>query len=456
MELQDTNRPFPFRDTWPRPDAGLGPTERTRLSVGSGGASSPAAASPSGELGAQVHTWFPSAASMESVMRSMPTVVSQTSGGDQMAWETDHVVLTGRGIKVPGEKASQRLRRLALASGRCICTSHGRVMFVMAKNLSAAIFRWVFAGGPRKKRAAMPPKSAKRRALLEEAKVVLEAKADGEVFWALLAYTTFEAGALPSLLRLRRPAAKEQPRSGGAASLVVADFVELECTSGRGSAQWCSLLDFVELCDPSLCWTVRFWIGYRVAEWRAEESEAEPWWRGESDTAGCADAELPPSDGENEDDRREASERAQDERACSQAEWSQASDDLGEQPEEEPRVAAITAMAAAAKARKRKGQSFECLASRRAGRYALSFHLVFKDGSAKKRSQFQITCDHHPPEVLLNKAGKPYKLACRKTLRVNGDGPVDERESHSSKIGQMGSRRAVCVHSRKEHQYMCD
>ena len=313
MELQDTNRPFPFRDTWPRPDAGLGPTERTRLSVGSGGASSPAAASPSGELGAQVHTWFPSAASMESVMRSMPTVMSQSSGRDQMAWEAEHVVLTGRGIKVPGEKASQRLRRLALASGRCICTSHGRVTFEMARNLSAAIFRWVFAGGPRKKRAAMPPKSAKRRALLEEAKVVLEAKADGEVFWALLAYATFEAGALPSLLRLRRPAAKEQPRSGGAASLVVADFVELECTSVRGSAQWCSLLDFVELCDPSLCWTVRFWIGYRVAEWRAEESEAEPWWRGESDTAGCADAELPPSDGENEDDRRKASERAQDE-----------------------------------------------------------------------------------------------------------------------------------------------
>ena len=48
MELQDTNRPFPFRDTWPRPDAWLGPSERTRLSVGSGGASSHAAASPSG------------------------------------------------------------------------------------------------------------------------------------------------------------------------------------------------------------------------------------------------------------------------------------------------------------------------------------------------------------------------------------------------------------------------
>ncbi len=32
-----------------------------------------------------------------------------------------------------------------------------------------------------KERAAMPPKSAKRRALLEEAKVVLEAKADGGV-----------------------------------------------------------------------------------------------------------------------------------------------------------------------------------------------------------------------------------------------------------------------------------
>jgi hypothetical protein len=193
-----------------------------------------------------------------------------------------------------------------------------------------------------------------------------------------------------------------------------------------------------------------------VAEWRAEESEAEPWWRGESDTAGCTDAELPPSDGENEDDRREASERAQDERACSQAECSQASDDLGEQSEEEPRVAVIAAMAAAAKARKRKGQSFECLASRRAGRYALSFHLVFKDGSAKKRSQFQITCDHHPPEVLLNKAGKPYKLACRKTLGVHGDEPEEEREKATVRKLVKWVRAGPCVHSRKEHQGMRD
>ena len=76
-------------------------------------------------------------------------------------------------------------------------------------------------------------------------------------------------------------------------------------------------------------------------------------------------------------------------------------------------------MATAAKARKRRGQWFNCIASRRAGRRALRFHLVFKDGGAKKRSQFQITCDHHEPDVLVNKAGKPYKLACRKTLGVH-------------------------------------
>ena len=223
---------------------------------------------------------------------------------------------------------------------------------------------------------------------------MLEAKADGEVFWAHIAYTTFEAGALPSLLRLRRPAAKERP------SLRVGDIVQLECACFRGSAQWCSLFDFVELCDPSVCWTVRFWIGHNVADNNPEESEAEPWWRGDADAANCAHAaEIPPSDGELEEDRREASER-QEER--SQEECSQGSDDLGEQSEEEPQIAA---MAAAANARKRRGQWFDCRASKRAGRYALRFHLVFKDGDPKKRSQFQITCDHHEPDVLVNKAG---------------------------------------------------
>ncbi len=100
--------------------------------------------------------------------------------------------------------------------------------------------------------------------------------------------------AMPTWLRLR------QPRSGDAASLVVGDGVKLECILVQGMHRWCCLMDLIELCDPSLCWTARFWIANCVVDGRAEDSEAEPWWGGAGDTAKYKDAKLPPNDDENE------------------------------------------------------------------------------------------------------------------------------------------------------------
>ena len=65
---------------------------------------------------------------------------------------------------------------------------------------------------------------------------------DGEVFWALLAYTTFEAGALPSLLRLRRPAAKEQPAAQSVSPRLRGNLGEYHCLPVATLSGLCFLL----------------------------------------------------------------------------------------------------------------------------------------------------------------------------------------------------------------------
>jgi hypothetical protein len=75
--------------------------------------------------------------------------------------------------------------------------------------------------------------------------------------------------------------------------------------------------------------------------------------------------------------------------------------------------------------RRRTGELFHCIASRRAGQHALTFRLTYKEG--KKSRQFQATCEHHPPERFANAKGRPYTLACRRTLAI-GKAPNAERE----------------------------
>jgi hypothetical protein len=226
--------------------------------------------------------------------------------------------------------------------------------------------------------------------MLDEAKVVLEVKADGEVFWAHVAYTTFEIGAMPSLLRL------QQARSGAAAPLVVGDGVKLECMSVQGTARWHCLMDFVELCGPSLCWTARLWIASCGIDGCAEDSEAEPWWGGAGDTARYKDAELPPSDDENEGVACAVSPGDLAECSSQTSDASDIASVNSVNSDEDPVEAAVAAMTANTMKRKKRGHMFEVRASRKAGRYALTFHLVFKQNS-KGHKSFQITCDHHEP-----------------------------------------------------------
>ena len=102
----------------------------------------------------------------------------------------------------------------------------------------------------------MPPKCAKRRQLLEEAQVVLQVVAAGEITRAFIAYQTFETGALPSLLRVRRFTALEETcvghqsvTPGDCVSSLAADVgevVHLDCNGVAKLAGWCACADFVQ------------------------------------------------------------------------------------------------------------------------------------------------------------------------------------------------------------------
>jgi hypothetical protein len=101
-------------------------------------------------------------------------------------------------------------------------------------------------------------KSALRRQLLEESRVAVQVEADDEeTLWALVAYSTFEVGALPILLR----AAFEQPSSGRQSEEVDSRlcvrqlmrwrFGKAESSVVGGLEQWHALADWVEQCDPA-------------------------------------------------------------------------------------------------------------------------------------------------------------------------------------------------------------
>ena len=368
-----------------------------------------------------------------------------------MAWETEHAVLTGGGIKVPRETDAQRLRRVALSWGRCLCRQHGRTHFQMAKQLSSAIFRWVFDGGPRRRRGAAPPTVARRRQLLEEARAVMQIQAVvspetgiSDVVWALVVYTTFESGAQPSLLRLRPRRASSQVAIGCSQPPV------LECLVTGGMAPWCSFADVVEQCDPALAWTLQRWAASSFTDLAvtishaSETSDTElPWWRGNADVEKVKKAsEFPLSDSE------EGEEPWQEQK--SPADHSDVSDGF---VEAEDGLPAVDEIASSAK-HHRRGQRFDCLASHRAGRFALSFLLTYKAGSDKKRPQFQITCDHHEPDVLLNKRGSQYRLPCRRTATVMGDTAEHERSTLRHLLSWV--RAGPCADSRLVHQNMRD
>ncbi len=294
--------------------------------------------------------------------------------------------------------------------------------------------------------------------------MVLQVVAEGESAWALVAYQTFESGALPSLLLLRRHATSEEPlrgcpsSTGDSAPSLVAEGTLLETVEIGGLAGWCAFAEFAEQCDPALRWTARFWTVASPSGFDrqavavtplSDASEMECWWQGRPDVARVADAKLPPSDSEEE--RSPTADQASDEGAPSPAECLMSPEEPEEVVEVEPQE---EAMAAAAKARQRRGEWFDCLASRRAGRYALRFHLIFKAGGAKQRPQFQITCEHHEPDVLLNKNGKSYKLACRRTAAIGVDTPEAERDVIRYLLKWV--RAGPCTESRLAHQGMED
>jgi hypothetical protein len=111
-------------------------------------------------------------------------------------------------------------------------------------------------------------------------------------------------------------------------------------------------------------------------------------------------------------------------------------------------------MKVTARARQKRGTRFMCVASRSAGRLSLSFVLTFRPAVGRRKPQFQVTCEHHEPEQCINKNGRPYRLACRRTATVHGDTPEDQRATIKRVLRWV--RRGPLVACRVEHQKIPD
>ena len=101
----------------------------------------------------------------------------------------------------------------------------------------------------------------------------------------------------------------------------------------------------------------------------------------------------------------------------------------------------------------RNGTRLSCVACRAADREALTYLLTYKNSTSRKKASYQITCDYHEPDVVVKPGGRTYRLACRRTRKVEKETLEAEREAVQILVRWV--RRGPCFPgSRKEHQDM--
>ena len=101
----------------------------------------------------------------------------------------------------------------------------------------------------------------------------------------------------------------------------------------------------------------------------------------------------------------------------------------------------------------RNGTRLSCVACRAADREALTYLLTYKNSTSRKKASYQITCDYHEPDVVVKPGGRTYRLACRRTRKVEKETLEAEREAVQFLVRWV--RRGPCFPgSRKEHQDM--
>ncbi len=382
----------------------------------------------------QVHQWRPPDTAASAILEQLPHCMSQESGRMLTEWECRHVLCGGDRISVPRETNKEKSHRVALEMGRCTCSPGGQILMRMAQKFSRVVLQHHGSGV---KDSKLPETTLRRKRALQNCTCVVELSCGQERWWLLLAWHSFEVGSLPTALCLRCVASGSSPGSSVPMEGSDADASPLEVSlHPRGSPGhgWVSCLFFLEECDSEQICTVRFWTLLSDdqpnrsvrASLAGEDAKMPPliWWRGRDDISA---AHRP----------REPNELA-----------SSGSDSDSEPPPPPPPAAASAAalapevqgavappgegspgdsgllgkIKATRKERLRSGIDFSCKAMRAAGREALEFRLVYKEGGVGKKPSYQVTCRHHVPEAFVNRNGRPYSLPCRRTAMVtDGD-----------------------------------
>ena len=102
-----------------------------------------------------------------------------------------------------------------------------------------------------------------------------------------------------------------------------------------------------------------------------------------------------------------------------------------------------------------KGTRVSCVACRAAGREVLTYLLTYKKGTPRKKASYQITCDYHEPDVVVQAGGRQHRLPCRKTHTVDED--TLESEYAAIRFLVRWVRRGPCFPgSRTDHRDMPD
>ncbi len=368
------------------------------------------------------YAWRPRDATANSLYDDLPGAMQHESLQRVTAWQREHLVLTGGAqYQVPREAQWERTQRMCVKHRRCLCTVAGAPFLAMAAALSSAISRFM-----RISRARKPtPLKSEERWLVEAGCVVLELCSPKEHFWLLLAHPSFEAGGLPVFLHVRPsheagPAASQAVDGDPAASQVAGGdpgvsqvaagepapsravggqgTIRVEAVTARtqeGSlvGRWVAGMDVLEELDLRTEWRTCFWsvVGgdsSLCALTLLAQSKNELFWRGalDIDRAEKKPRCRPPSEteGSEEEDELEDGNHATD------AEVACRSDKSEELAGEAQGDADIDPFAAKAK-RQKRGVTFNCVASRRAGHEALIFLLTHRPGNGRKRAGFQAT-----------------------------------------------------------------
>ena len=415
------------------------------------------------------HRWRPSTLSPEALHKSLGHAMASASTTNQLQWEHMHTTLTAEGAPAARkETVSQRVQRNAVSLGRCLCSRDGQQLLAMTKRFSAVVF--AFCG--MRRGAGKKPKTPERTSV-ELGHIVAEICSLDETRWFQLSYQPFDAGAvgclqelMPSTSNRSNIASTSADASShgvsGDAPHASSDPHPIHLQTGgtprrKGTiAPWIMAVDMLEELDPAVAWSLRFWRfdGQRALGWVVPVSEIVPLWQGAVDQQQVEEICL--SADEEEDGERSGPEGDADENA-GDAEVDDVEDDFadGDSVGDAAGADSLESMATGAKARVKRGVRLQCVASRKAGRHALTFLLTYKPiGKRKAKAQFQITCDQHEPEEFINKKGKPYSMPCRRTRTV--EEPTQAAEKDALRHLMRWLRAGPLLSTRTEHQDIQD